>query len=870
MTTSLDEAFRLLETANDLEERCENEYHSIEAATKYYEACYLMKRYAETLPVSEAGTRGLIRQKIDHYEKRATKLLRGMTSPVNNEPRSPLYRREFFNEESCVVVMPPPFAPCPQARTNGEADSKEIQSITHKVSSANSRLSYALDLDEDGHKERAITEYMAAAELYLRAIKMAEDTKATNIQAVLKRRLGGALDRLEELKNPNKKSLIDEKRVTQQQLSLLPNKQSGVALTDEEISVLKRSSLIASGIFLPWSDQDACQLSVDAKKVVSTLYTDPDFPRTLSDKQTKYFYKWARPSEICDMRQKLTGKVTQPIMIKSITPYSIRQQCVTDCSFIASLCICAAFERKFHKNLVTSLIYPQNKEGLPIVNSSGKYMVRLWLNGVARQVTVDDFLPVDKYGNLLCSQTSCKGLELWVSLIEKAYMKLCGGYNFPGSNSGVDLFSLTGWIPERLIFPKDQLNIQDHETPPERAWERLFSASSYGDCLITVSTSNEITKEQADAFALVTGHAYAVLSVVQTQSGTRLLQLKNPWGHMSWKGKYSPGDTLSWSDPNLCREVGYDPSSHNIDDGVFWISYSDILIYFRNIHLSWSPNLFSCRVTTHGYWPNHLGPVLDTYFVGDNPQYNLIASDLAVKRKASIWILVSRHVSKQEQEGAEVTDYLTAHIHRSMGKNDRIWYPGGKFLVVNGAYTNNPHVLVRYDLNSPEDKYLSLVLSQYRKSNDLAYTLSIFSTETFRLARPPQDPPLLQQIYCRWTESTAGGPPGQPSFSRNPMWAVRVPEGGAHLQIRCSTEKTIAANIMLVAMSYYGERVHQLLTEPQVDSGPYKYGFVVVDATKVPSGNYTMVVSTFTSQQVGDFHIKMMSSSSTVKIEGLQ
>ena len=53
-------------------------------------------------------------------------------------------------------------------------------------------------------------------------------------------------------------------------------------------------------------------------------------------------------------------------------------------------------------------------------------MVKLWLNGVARRVLVDDLLPVDKYGNLLCSHTDGRDeLELWVPIIEKAYMKLC-------------------------------------------------------------------------------------------------------------------------------------------------------------------------------------------------------------------------------------------------------------------------------------------------------------------------------------------------------------------------------------------------------------------------------------------------------------
>jgi calpain-7 len=641
----IDQVFELLALADTLEEKKSR----IEAATKYYEAVYLMRRYLLKKEDKDRDIRQLLEEKVRHYEQVAATLMADDASTWTK------YSQDDFSLTP-LHPPPPPTALHPLASQSSKLLNHQQVNLQKLVGLGNQKLSQALDLDEAAQTDAAISTYMEAAEHYLEGLRLAErDDKDSPAAIMVKRRLQSTLDRVEVLKSvaPTRPSLgkvvLPQKRMADHPPSCIsPHK-----LSAEEVNILKASSLIASGVFLPWSDEDARILRTEMQQ---RMYTDPHGFLALSDSQKQVFHRWARPSEIARLRyQQGISKTLQEIVIaKVITPFTIRQKYVTDCSFVASLCICANFERRFKKRLITSILYPQTEQGDLVHNPAGKYMVKLWLNGVARCVVIDDYFPIDKYGNLLCSHTnssSASCLELWVCLIEKAFLKLSGGgYGFPGSNSAVDMFSLTGWIPESILFAKETEQVRDFETPPERAWERIMSASSFGDCLITVSSELDISEEEAEAVGLVTGHAYAVLNVIETKNGTRLLQLKNPWAHKGWKGRFSTKDLASWNDLSFQAEVGYDPQKAAMcDDGVFWICWDDVLRYFQNFHLSWNPDLFSHRTALHGLWPESQGPIQDSFQIGENPQYVVEISDSAVDTNPSLWILLSRHVTKEEQ-----------------------------------------------------------------------------------------------------------------------------------------------------------------------------------------------------------------------------
>jgi len=716
--------------------------------------------------------------------------------------------------------------------------------------SADNKVKLALAQDKAGNEPGATSLYMDAAQEYLRALKQAS---VLPIQAARWRdRANKAMVRLEEMKKATVGASLRPKsgsrRSSGASVKSAPRRSSDSSLslyTNEEKQVLKESSWINGKLFVPWQDSDATHDDF----ITATSYTDPQGKLDLSAKQNKALAKWKRATDLLG---------DKPRIVAQVDPVNVTQEIVCDCSFVSSLCIAAHLEKHFKTRLISGIIFPQRADGKPVFNHSGKYAVKLWYNGAARKVVVDDWFPIDRKGHWLCSYSRNPN-ELWVSIIEKAYMKLNGGFDFPGSVSGIDLYSLTGWIPEQYSFGKKLKN-------RDETWTKLLDASGRGDVLTTVATG-AIPEDEAESLGLVASHAYAVLSVCEV-GGRRLVQLKNPWSRVRWKGNYSFLDRKNWT-KELCEALQYDlGAAQRSDNGIFWIDYDSLLASFHALYLNWNPKLFKHRLVLHRQWPTADGPRDDSYNVGANPQFCLSVNVPNGQASGIVWLLLSRHVTRKEQLlSQDKGDFLTISVY-DRKNGGRVYYPEKS--MIRGVYGNNPHCLVTFQVPPGKHKY-TLVVSLFEKTRAVNYTLTAFCTQHFSDPSPllvdvPKTLKFSHEVQGSWGAHTAGGSPKFPGFPSNPQYVlIFKTKKPRKLHLRLLAPKEFPINVRLYNND--GKRLYSATSNLELaSSGPYRKGFCVLELSDghpaLEEGvKLTVVVSTIDPDSLGPFILHIESDS---------
>ena len=311
------------------------------------------------------------------------------------------------------------------------------------------------------------------------------------------------------------------------------------------------------------------------------LYTDPKFPpneNSLMGKDsngnpidneayTNANEKYINPTKIEFLRASEIFKDSRYVLISDKMDMSdIVPGELEDSYFLVSVQNLCKFQANINKIFKTK-----------IMNPDGFYELILNIDGKPQIVIVDDYLPVDKDTKQLIYAKSTKN-EIWISLLEKAWAKVNGGYaNIIGGTPMEALEFLTGF--NSLSYDTENIdNIDLNEYKIEIV--KHLQAADKNASIISCSTTS---KEKVDSVGLINGYTYNMLDFyhVEKSDGNKeyLFKLRNPWSKGEWNGDWSDKSSL-WDDKTK-SQVNFKDK----EDGIFFMNDNDFFKYFTHVEI---------------------------------------------------------------------------------------------------------------------------------------------------------------------------------------------------------------------------------------------------------------------------------------------
>ena len=439
---------------------------------------------------------------------------------------------------------------------------------------------------------------------------------------------------------------------------------------------------------------------------------------------------------------------------------------------------------------------------------------------------------------------------LWPALVEKAYLKIRGGYDFPGSNSGTDLAVLTGWIPQQIF-------LHDDDVDPEILWERIYESFNNGDVLLTMGTG-KLTDHEQDLFGLAALHDFSVLEVREADS-TKELLVKNPWADGDvWKGARRRRSNHPIEESSESNGSDHTLSSDEdvlMSPGTFWMDFRSVFQYFDNLYVNWNPGLFDVRNDVHFTWDLASADTASNLFV-DNPQFFIKSS-----HNCEVWLLLNRHFRTGDYTKAAKDGHGHISLYIYDRKGNRILSTEGP--KVRGPYVDSPNTLLICHI--PKDSCYTVVVSvNGLKPEKYNFTLSAFSRTAITLEEAHKRHAFEATVASAWTRSTAGGNSDCGSYLTNPQFSLKLVQtldAAFILRLNGATEdqkKNTFVKILILASD--GKRVTRLRARDVVaHSGDYRRGGTVIEQ-EMSAGNYTILCSTFDAGQCANFRLTMQAS----------
>ena len=283
--------------------------------------------------------------------------------------------------------------------------------------------------------------------------------------------------------------------------------------------------------FLPFLNQHYQTLREQclAKK---SLFTDPTFPpeqTQLVNQQTKKNLIWRRPYEMTK---------TPKFFVKTPHRRDAGQGELSDCWFVVAVASITLHRQIFER------VVPMNQTFDKQNGYTGLFHFHFWQFGHWYDIVVDDYLPFHrKTSQPWCSWNRQEPDEFWVSLIEKAYAKLNGGYRNLIGGAPIEAFTdLTAGVEQRF-----KLNDSIKE---RKSFFHFLVDSLKHSCLMACSInpkSDGSDLEEIKPNGLVVGHSYSITAARYLEfqkQRLRMIRLRNPWANeVEWAGAWHDRDT---------------------------------------------------------------------------------------------------------------------------------------------------------------------------------------------------------------------------------------------------------------------------------------------------------------------------------------
>lgn len=433
--------------------------------------------------------------------------------------------------------------------------------------------------------------------------------------------------------------------------------------------------------------------------------------------------------------------------------------------------------------------------------------------------------------------------SIWPGIAEKGYLKVRGGYDFPGSNSGTDLAVITGWIPQQVF-------LHDNEVDPESLWQEIFRGFADGHILCTLGTGKLGRREQ-QVLGLGAEHDYAVLEIRELDDQQEML-IKNPWsGGDIWKGatrfRPHPGHE------NGAREsTVLDTETTTMKPGTFWMDFNHVFQYFEHMYLNWNPCLFSHREDMHFSWQLPESVLAGNLLV-ENPQFSVRA-----RKSCTIWVLLNRHFRTGDYsvQNHGRNGYISLYLFNNYGA--RVF--SSENARIRGPFVDSPNTLLRFEAQAGE-AYTLVAISQELPAGKHNFTISAFATTPLELAPAFDAYKSSQSLSSSWTRATAGGNADSSAYLQNPQFVLKLQREAPvaitlqTLPNETSSKPSTNVHVKLFIASSDGERITKLRQrDTAAHSGDYKRGSAVVE-TILAKGSYTIICSTFETGQLAKFKL---------------